>query len=437
MLLTRGRAARGGWLVEILVLGALLVITIWAASVTQHVTVTRYWDGDEYYFMTEQLAAGQTPHVGAPYVYRLATPWLVARFWPDRIVTGFRTINIASTAATVLLLIVWLRRFVAERWARMVVVALFILEWHGPARFISYYPVYVDPLTFPCLLGGLILIDEIRSTAPDARGILVWSLTALCVVGILCREVMIVIPLAVLCVGDPFGAFGRMRASLRAFDPRLLIPFAASAAVIELTHLVTRPRVVFSFFGTAFLRLRAQPAHLWVLAWFITFGPVLILPFYDWRRAWRTLAEQQYLAGYLVTFAALSYIGGTDTERFIFWVMPVVYLLAAQALVAHQRTLNNTYLAAALIVAQAVSARVLSSIPSPSLEVASVSDMPSFGARVYSVLDRLFVIDDFHWNLWSNFGSRPFHALLLAIYLVFSISMIGWMHVRATRIDAF
>jgi hypothetical protein len=91
----------------------------------------------------------------------------------------------------------------------------------------------------------------------------------------------------------------------------------------------------------------------------------------------------------------------------------------------------------ALVIAQIVSARLLWSIPSPSLAVASMSEMPTLGAKIYSTLDRLFVIDDFHWNLWSNFGSRPFHALLLALYLAFSAAMIGWIHLRTTRTHAF
>ena len=56
MLLTRDRAT-GGWLVEVAVLGVLFALTAWAAALMQQVTVTRYWDGDEYYAMTEQIAA--------------------------------------------------------------------------------------------------------------------------------------------------------------------------------------------------------------------------------------------------------------------------------------------------------------------------------------------------------------------------------------------
>jgi hypothetical protein len=434
VLLNRSRAASGGLLFEIVVLGILFAVTAWTAARMQEVTITRYWDGDEYYVMAEQIAAGQVPHAAAPYVYRLATPWLVGRLWPDRIVTGFRTINLAAAAATALLLLVWLRRFVAERWARLIAVALFIVEWHGPARFVFYYPVYVDPLVFPCLLGGLILIDALQNS--EASTHLVWALTGLCILGTLCREVMVVIPLALLCAGNPIARRVGQVVGSRRFDARRLMPLAAAGAIIMATRLLTQPRVAFSFLETAAFHIRHKPAFTWVLAWFVTFGPVLLLPFYDWRRAWRTLADQQYLAVYLVLFGALAYVGGHDTERYLFWSMPVIYLLIAQALVTHRQVLGSTYLATVLIVAQAVSARVLWSIPSPSLAVAALSDMPTPAAKTYSILNRLFVIDDFHWNLWSNFGSRPFHALLLAIYLVFSAAMIGWIHIRVVRLRA-
>jgi hypothetical protein len=423
VLLTKGGAAAGQPWLEAFVVVILFAVTAWTAARMQHVTVTRYWDGDEYYVMTEQIAAFQAPRSAAPFVYRLATPWIVGRLWPNQIVTGFRIVNLTAALATALLLLVWLRRFIAERWARLVIVALFILEWHGPTRFVSYYPVYVDPLVFPCLIGGLILIDEIQAMKGEDDAPLLWALTLLCGFGTLCREVMVVVPLALLFI--------------RPFDVRRLMPLAASAAVIAATRLWLQPRIPFSFFETAIFHIRHKPLYTWVLAWFITFGPVLLLPFYDWRRVVQTLTIRRDLLAYVVLFGGLAYIGGHDTERYLYWSMPVVYLLIAQALVAHRRALANTYLVAALVVAQAVSARILWSIPSPGLAVASLSEMPTRAAKTYSILDRLFVIDDFHWNLWSNFGSRPFHAALLALYLAFSAAMIGWIHLRARRTHAF
>jgi hypothetical protein len=426
MLLSRVRAAGGGLQIELIVLAMLFAITAWSAARMQHVTVTRYWDGDEYYVMTEQIAAFQWPHSAAPFVYRIATPWLVARIWPGNIVTGFRTVNLAAAAAAAVLLLVWLRRFVVERWARLVAVSLFILEWHGPTRFVAYYPVYVDPLVFPFLIGGLILIDEIQARKGVDDAGLLWALTAVTLFGTLCREVMVVIPLALLCARGP-----------RRFAPLRWMPLSATALVVVVTRLLLHPRLQFSWVETAFFHIRHKPAYTWILAWFVTFGPVLLVVFYDWRRAGRTLAERPYQAVYLLLFGVLAYIGGHDTERYLFWSMPVVYLLIAQALVTHRKALDSTYLVSALAIAQIVSARLLWSIPSPSLAVASMSEMPTLGAKIYSTLDRLFVIDDFHWNLWSNFGSRPFHALLLALYLGFSAAMIGWIHFRATRTHAF
>jgi hypothetical protein len=432
VLLTAGRAATASLWPELLIVAALFGATAWVSARMQDVTVTRYWDGDEYYVMTEQIAAGETPRAAAPYVYRLATPWLVAHLSPRAIVNGYRAINLTAAAVTAAMLLVWLRRFVAERWARLLAVTLFIVEWHGPVRFVFYYPVYVDPLVFPFLIAGLLLIDSLRSRSEHAITRLV-ALTAICVVGALTREVMIVVPIALLVARHPIG---RAPSTGGARAPELLwwLPLAATVATLAATRIVTQPRLAFSFVGTALFHVRNKPFYTWLLAWFITFGPVLALVFDDWRSAWRGLTERQDLAVYLALFGVLAYIGGHDTERYLFWSMPVVYVLIAQALVSHRAALSHTYLASALIVAQAVSERIFWGIPSPSLATATLEEMPSRAARAYAILNRLVVVDDFHWNLWSNFGSRSFHALLLAIYVAFSAAVIAWLRLRAVRL---
>src|SRR6185436_8762939 len=105
---------------------------------------------------------------------------------------------------------------------------------------------------------------------------------------------------------------------------------------------------------------------------------------------------------YIFLFTILAIVGGHDTERYLFWAMPVVYLLVAQAMVRHRQALHNTYFAAALILAQAVSARVFWGIPSPGSAVPTLAELPGRLEKTYSILNRLIVIDDFHWNLWSN-----------------------------------
>lgn len=178
------------------------------------------------------------------------------------------------------------------------------------------------------------------------------------------------------------------------------------------------------------MHIQNKPVFTWMLAWFIAFGPVLAVVVYDWRSAWQTLAVRPYLAAYLAAFAVLAHVGGHDTERYLFWSMPVVYLLVAQALERQRVLWTSTYLTAVAVVAQVVSARIFWPIPSPSAAVGQWDEVPAGAPQVYALLNRLFIIDDFHWNLWSNFGSRSFHALLLAVYLVVTIGLILWLHIR-------
>ena len=65
--------------------------------------------------------------------------------------------------------------------------------------------------------------------------------------------------------------------------------------------------------------------------------------------------------------------------------------------------------------------------PDPNTAVGDWSTLTTAGEKTWGVLNRLLVIDDFYWNLWSYFGSKPFHALLLAIYALFSLGLILYL----------
>jgi hypothetical protein len=176
--------------------------------------------------------------------------------------------------------------------------------------------------------------------------------------------------------------------------------------------------------------VQKKPLFTWVLAWFFTFGPVLAIVAYDWRRAVGFLADRRDLAVFLAFFAALSYAGGTDTERLLFWAMPVVYVLIGRAIEAEPRLFADWRVIAVLAAAQAVSARVFWPIPNPGTNVEPFTG-GSVASRVWPFINRIVVIDDFHWNLWSAFGSRPAHALTLAWDLAFVTAMAAWLARRA------
>jgi hypothetical protein len=155
---------------------------------------------------------------------------------------------------------------------------------------------------------------------------------------------------------------------------------------------------------------------------------------YDWRATWAFVKARADLAVLPFVCIALAYVGGHDTERYFFWAMPVVYLLIAQSIERHYRVVSSAVVATLLVAGQLLAQRVFWAVPDPGNAVTPLSDVGGL-ARLYAIANRVFVIDDFHWNLWSNFGSRPFHLVQLAFYLTLSILIVGLMRRRAVRLS--
>jgi len=155
---------------------------------------------------------------------------------------------------------------------------------------------------------------------------------------------------------------------------------------------------------------------------------VIAVVAYDWRHVKALAAKHAYLMVFLGGCFVTSYIGGHENERFVVWSAPVMYLLIAKALQHHATALMRTAWAFVLLVlAQALAEHVFFGIPDPSLAVGEFSSLTTFGERAWGVINRLVIVDDFSWNLWSFFGSRPFHLLLLGIHLVFASFLILYL----------
>src|SRR5258708_6592503 len=139
---------------ELAVATLLFAIVSLASWPLQKITLIRYWDSDEYYWMTYNMATGQPIRASAPWVYRIGVPWLASI--RSRLLRGLGSpsyplpypsyaINIASALAAPGLLFLWLRRSPASPAVRLVVAALSPAAGHGRARFVYFYPMYVDP----------------------------------------------------------------------------------------------------------------------------------------------------------------------------------------------------------------------------------------------------------------------------------------------------
>jgi len=401
-------------------------VAMWSAAV-QKPTSAVTWDAVQYYLVSSQIAAAQTPAAEAPYVYRLGMPWLVAQLWPNDAARGFFVINVLCAIALAPLLALWLRVGVERLSMRLSMVALFAAAWHGPIRYVHFNGGYVDPPFLVFVILALGLLDMMRTNTAAWQ----WpALTALTVVGTAVRETMLLLPVSAFLLDNPFS--DRWRLDVRRIEWRMLAPLAAGAAIVALTHAIVDADTTRSFVAAAMQWLR-KPLSAYLLGWFIAYGPVLALLIFDGRDVLRDLRDRQHLLAFLGMCAVLAFFGGSDTERFLFWAMPVIYLLIGRACERRFAVIGSAAIGAALLVVQALSARIFWTIPDPASEAGPLSNTGSWLDRLYAVADRVFVIDHFHWNLWSSFGSQPFRLARLGLYVAVTIAFLAAWHRRAVQ----
>jgi hypothetical protein len=253
------------------------------------------------------------------------------------------------------------------------------------------------------------------------------ALAAVCFVGALFRETMLIAPIAFIFGNVTFGreTDGAQSVPLRA---RLLPLAAAAIGVVLCRRIHVEPRRTLSAVENAIYLFHTKPLFTLPLAMFLTFGPVLAVVLYDWRAVRDVIGQHVYLAVFFTGCFAAGYLGGHETERYLIWSAPTVYLLIAIALQNHRvALLRSAWVFTALVIAQALSERVFFGIPDPSLAVGDWSALMTPGQKIWGAINRLVIVDDFSWNLWSYFGSRPFHMLSLGIYVAFSVSIITYL----------
>jgi hypothetical protein len=391
-----------------------------AAYLQQKVTLLRYIDSEQYFQLANRFHWHKTIQADVPMVYRILTPWLASFASDSAIDHGipFYIINIASALVITLLMVAWLRSFVGSRAIRLLAIAAFLVEWHAPARFVYFMPMYVDPLFMACLLLSLVWIERTRERPLHAVAPVV---AGLAFIGTLDREVMAIVPLVfVLARGT------------RALRPAgwlwLAFPIAASAAAVMLTHAIVTPNELHSSLEAPLKMLATKPVYTWVLGWFFTFGPAVIAVIaVNGADTFRWLRDRPDLAFLLVSVGVLGYVGGTDTERILVWAFPVVYAAFGRAVERHRGVLGRPGIAALLVAIQAVSARVFWSVPPTYYNPGSFADLPSLSARVHAALNRTIVMDSEYGNLWSYWGSRPWHLLLLTYDVLLVMALVWWI----------
>ena len=382
------------------------------------------WEGVAYTQVAEQFALHKPIVAEAPMVYRVGTPFLVSKISPDNLLRGFEIVNLLANFVSLALLIVWLRLYLTNWKIRTALGLMFVLQWDTPTRWLWFYPAHTDPMLWVFLLGGLILLNRLQNLElhGSPRPLLI-GLCALSFFGVLFREVAIIIPLVLLFLYNPLtkieGIVGTLKAILR---PKLVYfaPLLWGIMALVLLKKLVSQDAGFSFVGTARQLAYTKPVLTYMHGWFLAFGPVLFVLLYRWRSARSFLREHQFMAVYLLFFAIMGYLGGTDTERLLYWSMPVVFVLLGRALEDCKSLLTPAPVLALLISAQLLASRALMLTPD------YTEGRVSHSIPIFTPMGR----NAYFMDLFSFHGT-PIVALISFLeYLVFGILLLEWFQYR-------
>ena len=133
---------------------------------------------------------------------------------------------------------------------------------------------------------------------------------------------------------------------------------------------------------------------------------MLALTLARWRQTASFLARRQDLTVYPRRLRVLGQIGGTDTERLLYWAMPVVFVLAGRALESRRAAVfGSPVLLTALVAVQVITTRAffwpIPDYPDLGLSPHGIPLLTPLGARVPFL------------DLFSFFADRGAEAALL------------------------
>lgn len=307
-----------------LLCAALAVLTVGVSTLGQPSLTAENglgWDGGQYAQMTSQC---WTERISAlePFVYRIGAPCLAALV-PATPKNALFIVNLASSVGLLFLLAAWLRQVVPAHIVPWLLVG-FAFHWLAPLRYTFWYPTYIDPPAL-CVIVGALLIRH--------RPI---GLIAVCAFGALIRETVAIVPIA-LAVGRAiavthWGSQLEFDHIVRDREWRYaMVAAAAAAGTTVFTHAVVTPASDYWMADAAYYWAFTKPVLTYALAWFVAYGPMLALPVVYWRPVRRFLTEWPEYLVMMIAVAVLAWVGGSDTERFLLWGVPIVLAMVGIA----------------------------------------------------------------------------------------------------------
>jgi hypothetical protein len=379
------------------------------------------WEGVGYYQVAEQLIHGKQIAAEGPYVYRVGTPFLVSLLNIKDIFLGFQIVNTIANVLTLCLLWFWLSLHLKDRRVRVGLCLLFLLQWDTPVHWLYFFPAHTDPWLWTFLLSGLICLHSLAQATNTSRWLL--TLGCLSVVGVVFREVALIIPLVLLFLRHPVRC-SEQRWQLHVPPAVFFLPLLCAL----ITLLLIRSSVVqtddYSFARTAVQWVRTKSLLSYLHGWMLAYGPVVFLPVIFYKQTLAFLRRSQWMTVYLLFFALMGYIGGSDTERLLYWSMPIVFILIGKVFEENAPLLHSKPLLIMLIAIELLAVRAF--LPTPDYtqgrESHSIPLFTPLGNGAYFM------------DLFSFHGTPSVMWISLLQYLAFAGILKAWIVLRRKRL---
>jgi hypothetical protein len=348
---------------------------------------------------------------------------------------GFRTLDLASCTVTLILFVFWLRLHLRDWRIRVLMVLLYAAAFHAPVRFLHWYPATPDSLTHTGVLAAMLILHYVENAAPRIAAL---CMTCFAAVAVPIREMMLMFTIAALFSRNlvsidektPWLVKLRRRPSGWLFAPVL----AGGFVFYVIRHWVITlddagralagigPPNFYGFPNIIVDMVYNKGVVPYFLAWFITYGPALILLVWKWRDCVEYLWHRQVQMAVLVGVSLLGWLAGTDSERYLLWGFPAVYVMLGRVLEANLWLFRSRILVSALALTQAVSARVFAVLPDyPPAAGQTLVVLTMWGKHVSPI------------DLFSFYARQSLATLSFVEYVAVSVVLLLWVRFAASR----
>lgn len=371
------------------------------------------FDGQYYYEITEQIENIENINSKSPFQYRVGTSYLVAYLFDD-IKLGFIVVNIIFSIA-LSLLIYLLTNIFLNNFLSIIISLIYQLHWLTGIRYILFDPIGTDYIAlFLIYLSLYIILIDFKYKYQ--------LVLAISTFGVFFREIAMLPIFALFLIDLNKGEFTVTwkKVDLKIFSRLidLFIPFGFLA-------LITFAINDFEFFKdsdnsstvNAVKWLYMKGIGQYVHSIFNVVGLFIVFPIAFKKQIKDLDSKYKVLFIFAVLILFLAIIGGSDTERFIAWGLPIYSIIIAKLIIDNKMYKSNTFYF--IVVVSILTFRLFWLTPNKMYD--GNNFLPVF----------TFIANDFNFaDLFAMHGEKKFTSVALMQYLIVSAITLFFIKIR-------